>query len=360
MTAVVQDAWSRVTRIDTPRRAAAVSTVTGLAAAWLVFALLVWAYGEAPREIALELAHGTWGTAYGAGQVLFKATPLLLTGVAVDVALRAGLFNIGAEGQAAIASLAVATVGAHLSGIPGWIGVPLLVVVGLVMGAAWALPAAILRARFGAHEVISTIMLNRIADALVGLALASGLAVAGTVRTPDIAPSLRLTKLEVLTRALHGSAASFALLVAVAAVVVMTLWRRTTRVGRETTLVGLGTTACAAERIPVARRLGGALVLSGAIAGLVSVPTVLGYKGYYEEGLGAGAGFGGIAVALLGRGHPVGMVLAALLFGTLQQGGLAINGRVPMELMDVLQGVVIVAVALSDVRVRAALSRGSA
>ena len=96
---------------------------------------------------------------------------------------------------------------------------------------------------------------------------------------------------------------------------------------------------------------GGALVLSGAIAGLAALAPVLGYKGYFESGLGAGAGFGGIAVALLGRGHPVGLVLAALLFGTLEQGGLVINARVPMEIMTVLQGVVIVAVALADARV---------
>ena len=96
------------------------------------------------------------------------------------------------------------------------------------------------------------------------------------------------------------------------------------------------------------------MVLSGAIAGLGSLAPVLGYKGYYESGLGAGAGFGGIAVALLGRGNPVGLLLAALLFGTLEQGGLAINARVPMEVMTILQGVVIVAVALADARVRAA------
>ena len=85
---------------------------------------------------------------------------------------------------------------------------------------------------------------------------------------------------------------------------------------------------------------------------------MLGYKGYFESGLGAGAGFGGIAVALIGRGHPVGLVLAALLFGTLEQGGLAINGRVPMEVAVVAQAVVIAAVALADARVRAAISRG--
>jgi simple sugar transport system permease protein len=98
-------------------------------------------------------------------------------------------------------------------------------------------------------------------------------------------------------------------------------------------------------------------MISGGIAGLACLATVLGYKGYYESGLGAGAGFGGLAVALLGRGHPLGLVLAALLFGTLQQGGLAINGRVPMEVMDMLQGIIIAAVALADARVRASLAR---
>jgi simple sugar transport system permease protein len=91
--------------------------------------------------------------------------------------------------------------------------------------------------------------------------------------------------------------------------------------------------------------------------GLASTATVLGYKGYFESGLGAGAGFGGIAVAMLGRGSAVGLVLAALLFGTLEQGGLAINAYVPMEAMQVLEGVIIVAVALADARIRASFAR---
>jgi simple sugar transport system permease protein len=115
--------------------------------------------------------------------------------------------------------------------------------------------------------------------------------------------------------------------------------------------------ACAAEKIPVGRRVTEALVLSGAIAGLASVGTVLGYKGYFEQGLGAGAGFGGIAVAMIGRGSALGLLFAALLFGTLQQGGLAINAHVPMEVMDVLEGVIIASVALADARVRAALAQ---
>jgi simple sugar transport system permease protein len=196
---------------------------------------------------------------------------------------------------------------------------------------------AVLRARYGAHEVISTIMMNRIADALVGLGLVAGLAVPGTVRTPDVVAGARLPRLESLGMpSLHGSAVSLALPLALGVSLVTAAWLSRTRVGREIVLVGMSPTACAAERIPVARRIGAAMLLSGAVAGLASLAPVLGYKGYFESGLGAGAGFGGIAVAMLGRGHPVGLVMAALLFGT-----------------TVLQGVVIVAVALADARVRA-------
>jgi general nucleoside transport system permease protein len=334
---------------------------SGLAAAWLAFCLLVWVYGEAPRQMLATLAGGTWGTAYGAGQVLFKATPLLFTGIAVDLALRAGLFNIGAEGQLAVASLFTAVVGSHLPpGLPAYVAVPVAMAAAAAAGAAWASVPALLRARFGAHEVISTIMMNRIADCAVGLALGYGLAQAGTVRTADVSPSARLPRLESVAglSAFRGSAASVALVLAVVAAFLAMGWLRRSRVGREIILVGLNPVACASERTPVERRLAQALVLSGAVAGLAAAGTVLGYKGYYEIGLGAGDGFGGIAVALLGRGSAVGLVLAALFFGTLQQGGLAINAHVPMEVMQVLEGVVIAAVALADARVRAALARG--
>lgn len=337
-------------------RAGAAATLAGLAAGWLALVLLVWVYGESPRAIAAQLFAGTWGIAYGVGQVLYKATPLLLTGVAVDLALRAKLFNVGAEGQVAIAGLAVATIGAHLpAATPAWAALPAMIGVALFAGAFWAAPPAFLRARFGAHEVISTIMMNRVAEVLVGLALARGLALPGTVRTPEVVAGARLFRLEALGLAgLHGSAVSAALPLALLVAGLESGWLSRTRIGRETVLVGLSPEACAAERIPVARRIGTALVISGAVAGLAALAPVLGFKGYYESGLGAGAGFGGIAVALLGRGHPLGLVLAALLFGTLEQGGLTINARVPMEVTTVLEGVVIVAAALAEARVRAA------
>ncbi len=329
-------------------------TVAALAAGWLAFCLLVWAYGASPSSMAAELALGTWGTWYGAGQVLFKATPLLVTGVAVDLALRAGLFNIGAEGQLAVASRVAGVVGSRLpAGTPSVVALPVVLACAMAAGALWAVVPALLKGRFGAHEVISTIMMNRVADGAVGLAMAPGaFALAGSVRTGDVAAGARMPRLESAFSVFRGSAASFALVFAVALAWLVTSSYRRTRFGRELVLIGQNVRAMESERVPVRRRIEQALVASGAIAGAASLGTVLGYKGYYEEGLGAGAGFGGLAVALLGRGSALGLVAAALLFGTLQQGGLALNAHVPKELMDVLSGVVICAVALADARAR--------
>lgn len=342
--------WSHVARRVAARRASA--TVAGLSIGWLAFCLMVWAFGASPRAIAVLLFEGTWGTTYGAGQVLFKATPLLFTALAVDVGLRAGLFNIGADGQLAIASLATAAVGAALpAGTPAVFAVPVCVLTAGAAGAAWALVPALLKARFEAHEVITTIMMNRIADGAVGIALTTfGLALAGSVRTRDVVAGARIPRLDVLFGAFHGSAASFALLAGLALALVLRWSYRRSRVGRELVLIGQGPSAMIAEGVPVRRRYAQALVASGCIAGLASLGTVLGYKGYFEEGLGAGAGFGGIAVALLGRGNAVGIVLAALLFGTLAQGGLAVNAFVPKELMDLLAGIIVTAVAVADAR----------
>jgi simple sugar transport system permease protein len=315
---------------------------------YTLFCLVVFVYGESPRAMVAELLAGTWGSAYGAGQVLLKATPLLVAGVAVDVALRAGLFNVGAEGQIAVASLAAATVGARLPpGTPRPLALLAVVGAALVVGALWAAPPALLRARAGVHEVLTTVVQNRVADSLLSLALASGLALPGTTRTRDIVPAAALPRLDALAPALRGSSASVAFLLAVAAAALADLGFRRTRL-RELWLVGQNPAACAAVGVPVKLRIAQALCLSGAIAGLTSTATVLGYKGYFELGLGAGAGFGGIAVAILGRGHALGLVGAALFFGTLEQGGLAVNAHVPREIMTVLEGVAIVLVAVAD------------
>lgn len=314
----------------------------------LLLNLISFAFGVAPLATLHAAAVGTWGTPYGIGQVLFKATPLVYTGLAFEVGFRAGLFNIGTEGQLALGSLAAGWVGANLpAGTPWIVAVPACVAAAVSVAALVALVPALMKARLGVHEIISTIMLNRIVDGLLPFVLVALLG-ATSLRTADLVPGASLMKLDRVVPALAGSAASVAFpLAVIAAFAVDTVMRRT-RAGREMRWVGQNAEACRAEGIDVPRRLVQAMLLSAALAGLAMTATVLGYKGYYELGLGAGAGFTGIAVALLGRGHPLGIVLAAVLFGTLQQAGLAINAHVPKEAMDVLTACTIVIVAIAN------------
>jgi simple sugar transport system permease protein len=221
------------------------------------------------------------------------------------------------------------------------------VVVAMAAGAAWATPPALLKARRGVHEVLSTVLMNKVADTLLSMALASGLALEGTTRTRDVTPAARLPRLDVLSDAFRGSSASLSIVLAVGIAFAASFAFRRTRV-RELWLVGENPSAARAEGLPVESRIAQAMLLSGALAGLASTATVLGYKGYYELGLGAGAGFGGLAVAMIGRGSAVGLVAAALFFGVLEQGGLVVNAHVPREVMSVLEGLAIVLVVLGE------------
>lgn len=327
----------------------AFAVVTGLSIVWLAFDLCVIAYGQSPGHMLAVLYGGTWGSAYGLGQVLFKATPLLFTGAAASLALRAGLFNIGVEGQLVVAGLASAWAGARLPpGVPHVIAVPVVLCVAASAGALWAAVPAVLRARQGVHEVITTIMTNRIATAAVSLVLASGLALPGTVRTRAIVAGATLPRASAVLDALSGSALSAAFPLALTVVFAERWAAKRTVVGRELALVRDGAEACRSNGVPVRQRLAQAMLASGAVAGLGAAATVLGHKGYFEEGLGAGAGFSGLAVAILARGSATGLVVAALLFGTLDQGGLVLNAHVPREIMDVLAAVLLCAVGAAE------------
>ncbi|HVY46716.1 MAG TPA: ABC transporter permease, partial [Minicystis sp.] len=168
---------------------------------------------------------------------------------------------------------------------------------------------------------------------------------ATNLRTVDVAAGAKLPKLGDVPGPFAGTAASLAFPFAVAVAFGAFFWLERAKVGREIGWIGKNPAACRAEGIPVARRLVQAMLVSGALAGLVMGATVLGYKGYDELGLGAGAGFTGVAVALLGGGRPLGIVAAAILLGTLEQAGLAINAVVPKEAMTVLEASVILLMA---------------
>jgi simple sugar transport system permease protein len=324
--------------------------------------VLILSFGQSPAAVYRLLLDGSWGNAWGIGQVLFKTTTLIFTGLAVAWGLRAGVFNIGAESQLAAGGFMAALIGWLLpAATPALLAIPLcLGAAALGGGLAGAVPG-VLKARFGAHEVIVTIMMNFIVLALLNYIVATHLHVPESLRTPAIRAG-EIGRLADVWPAFHGSAANFVLLFALAAAAALWFLLFRTRVGYELRAVGLQPPAAHYGGINVGRVWFGALTMSGVLAGLGGLNYVLGYKGYYEEGFAAGAGFLGIAVALVGRNHPGGVILAALLFATLSQGGLAINALVPKDMVDVLQAAVIVAIAVSVPEVRRVLrlQRGGA
>jgi ABC-type uncharacterized transport system permease subunit len=317
--------------------------------------LLILSYGQSPAAVYRMLLEGTWGNAYGFGQVLYKATTLAFTGLAVSFGLRAGLFNIGSESQ-----LAAGGFGAALAGLALPVGTPLILALPLCMIAAGAAGGVVgsvpayLKTRFGAHEVIVTIMLNFIVLALLNWFIAGRLHVPETLHTPEIHAGA-LPRLSDIFPRFHGSAANLSLVVAAMAAGVVWFYLFRSRGGYDLRAVGLQPEAAEYGGISVGRVWLRALTISGVIAGIGGINYVLGYKHYYEDGFAGGAGFMGIAVALVGRNHPFGVLVAAFFFATLSQGGLAIHAFVPKQMMDVLQGVVILAVAVSVPEVRSIL-----
>jgi len=288
--------------------------------------------------------------------VLYKTTTLAFTGLAVSLGLRAGLFNIGAEGQLAAGGFAAAALGLLLPGAtPALVAVPLCVLAAAAGGGVVGAVPGVLKARFGAHEVIVTIMLNFVVLALLNFVVAQKLHVPETLHTPEMIAGASVPRLSALVPAFHGSAANFTLLVALAAAAVVGWYLFRTRRGYELRAVGLQPEAAEYGGVNVPGVWTRAMALSGAIAGLGGINYVLGYKHYYEDGFAGGSGFLGIAVALVGRNSPTGVVIAALLFATLSQGGLAIHALVPKQIVEVLQGIVILAVAVSVPEVRRVL-----
>ncbi|MDY7228536.1 ABC transporter permease [Hyalangium rubrum] len=255
------------------------------------------------------------------GESAGKAALLILTGLSVAVAFKAGLFNIGAQGQMVLGALAAAVVGAQVS-LPAPLHLPLALLAAAVAGALWALIAAALKLLRGVHEVISTIMLNWVAVSLVDNWLVvgplravstGGHSVSGTA---ELLPTSHLPRLLGDISRLHLGF-PLALVVALA----VWVWLIRTRRGFETRAAGMGAEAARAAGIPVKQRAAEAMGLSGALAGLAGAVLVLGTEFRYPGALGAPYGFDGIAIALIGNNHPVGVTLSALFFGILRAGG---------------------------------------
>jgi simple sugar transport system permease protein len=333
-----------------------ISVVLALVVSGLVVAII----GESPLRAMEVMVRGAFGSAYGWGYTLYYATNFIFTGLAVAVAFHARLFNIGGEGQAALGGLGVAIILLNV-GWPHW-SVALIAAIAFsaLFGAAWAAIPAYLQARRGSHIVITTIMFNYIAASLLVYLLVNVFRVEGSMapESARFAEAVHLPSASEFAGFLgfRGSTPlNFSFFIAIVACVAVWLliWR--TRLGYEIRAFGHSETAAVYAGISPTRTIMITMLISGGLAGMMAINVVMGEAERLVLDFVEGAGFVGIAVALMGRSHPVGVVLAALLFGALYQGGAELQFEMPAisrEMIVVIQALVILFTGALDNMVR--------
>ena len=323
-----------------------------LAVAFIVAGLVVLLVGENPFRAAAILVEGAFGRGQGIAYTLFYATNFIFTGLAVAVAMHAGLFNIGGEGQAYVAGLGVGLVCLALDRVVPWyITFPFAIAGAALFGAAWAFIPAYLQAKRGSHIVITTIMFNMIAASLMIYVLRDILKPEAMqeVKTRMLEAGAQLPRLNWIIE-LFGTAkirsapfnVSFLLALVMAYLVWLLIWR--TKLGYEIRTFGFSQKAARYAGISEVRVTIIAMLISGALAGMMSINAIMGDQHSVYVDLAGGAGFIGIAVALMGRAHPVGIILASILFGMLYQGGAELSFEMPAisrDMIVIIQGLVI-------------------
>jgi simple sugar transport system permease protein len=324
----------------------------------LVASGIILAIGKDPLEVYGLMLRFSLGRADSIASILFKSTPLLFAGLAVALSFRANLWNIGVEGQYYVGAFAASLVAFTIHGLPPAVHLPLAIVAGMAGGALWAFVPIALKLRRGAHEVITTIMMNYIAGAVVLYLLANVFRdpmQAGTprVRTPLFADSARVPLLGPVLAHFGLDIPTYSALnwflpagLIVCGVVAYVLAR--TRLGYEVRTVALNPRAAEAAGIRLARVQFVMFMASGAVAGLVGLSDALGFFGYFDIDFPKGLGFLGISVALMARNDAVGVIPAALLFGFLDRGaqGVQVFAGVPREVITILQAVIILAIVV--------------
>ncbi|MDP7599214.1 MAG: ABC transporter permease [Acidimicrobiales bacterium] len=286
-----------------------------------------------------------------------RATPLYLAGIAVAVGFRMNLFNIGVEGQYTIAALLAASAGAAVS-LPAPLHILMIIIVAMFVGSLFSGVAGYLKVTRGVHEVISTIMLNAIAWAMVGYLMRTWLADPNdttlNLKTREIAESGRFPNLngllQTFTRDIKGGRELGGFIIVAAVVgVIFHLYLTRTRSGYDLRITGLNPFAAEASGVDPKATVIRAMLLSGAVAGLIGLPEILGDDFKYDLSFTKGLGFAGIAVALIGRNHPAGIAIGALLFGWLDSAApiLDVRGDAPREIVSILQGVVVLSAVVA-------------
>jgi general nucleoside transport system permease protein len=325
-----------------------ISVITSIIITFLIAGIFLLVIGKDPMLVFSKMFQEVFGTGYGIGQTIFKATPLIFCGCGLALCFHASVFNIGAEGQINIGAFIMGLTAFQLDDYLGFLAFPVAVLAGFGASALWGFIPAIIKVKRDVSEVITTIMLNFIALALVNYLLLEHFAVKSTVRTPEIINRMFLPRLSEFIPVMQGSSANITFIFALVMAVVLYFVIYKTIYGYRLRSVGINPVASGYLGIKVNRTYILAFVIGAGMTSLAGVNFIFGYKGYYELGFSNNLGFTAIAVSLLAKNNPVGIIFSAFLFGFLDFGGLAVNSIVPKELMLVLQALVILSILITD------------
>lgn len=327
-----------------------------VAAAFVVGAVVLAVTGWDPISVYRVMAREAFGSTARVESTLAAATPLLFAGLATAIAFRGGVFNIGVDGCFVLGGLAAAWLGAALTGLPGWLLIPVCVLAGMITGAVWSAPPAFLRVRLGVDEVVSTLMLNFVAIGLASWIVNTLLLAQGTANSASspVAPQAELPGL--------GGDVTLGLVIALVGVVFYGVWTRWSASGYELRMTGLNPAFAQTAGISVPRVVFQAMLWSGLVAGAGGAAHALGVVHRFVDGFSPGYGFTGIAIALLARNGAVGIVLASILFGALASAGATVQlfSDIPLDIVDVLQGTIMVFAAVQVVDLRRRIRRQAA
>lgn len=323
-----------------------------IAFAIFVSSIFIVATGGDPAAAFAALWQGSFGSPHAIGETLLRTTPLIFTGLALAYGFRSGVFNIGAEGQLYLGGLAAAYFGLLFGGMTGFLAIPMVLVLAAVAGAAWAFIPALMKVRVGANEVITTMMFTYIGKYLVSWFVTGPLADhSGIPQTAQLPTNTSLPRLSALIPALGTGRAHSGILVAIVLAVGVWFVLKYTTLGYEARAVGFNPFASQAGGISIASTTMKSLCISGALAGVAGAVEVMAVYGRLFDNFSNNFGFTGIAVALLAKNNPLGVIAAALLFGALDAGAgtMQLTAGVSPKVISIIQAVIIFSIAAETV-----------
>ncbi|HRE41818.1 MAG TPA: ABC transporter permease [Ignavibacteria bacterium] len=327
-----------------PTKKILLSIISSVIVTILIVFLFIFILGKNPFEIFGLMLSESFGTYYGFGQILFKATPLIIISCGLAICFHASLFNIGGEGQYNAGTFVFAILLIQFSSMPFILAFPLALIIAFLTGGLLGFIPGLIKVKKGVSEVITTIMMNFVILSLINYFLLNFFAVKATVHTEDIPINFKLSLISDFIPAFKGSSLNFTFFIAIVIAVIIYFLIYKTKLGFKIRATGFNEIASGYIGLKPAKVILISFFIGAGVIALAGINFVSGYKGYYEFGFSNNIGFSSIAVTLLAKNNPIGIIFSAILFAFLDFGGLAINQIIPKEIVLVVEAIVILSI----------------